>query len=72
MFNAPALARRLFGRKSASLSANGQSKRDFKFKVGDFVRLSKTHQDSLEKAIKAITRRRFLSFPQDAERHEKG
>ena len=42
MFNAPALARRLFGRKSTSLPANCQSKRDFKFKVGDFVTLSKT------------------------------
>jgi len=42
MFNTPALARRLFGRKNASLPANRQSKRDFKFKVGDFVRLSKT------------------------------
>ena len=42
MFNAPALARRLFGRKNATLPANRQSKRDFKFKEGDLVRLSKT------------------------------
>ena len=41
MFNAPTLARRLFGQSRASLSDNLQ-KRDFKFKVGDFVRLSKT------------------------------
>lgn len=40
MFNAPALARRLFGQSSASSSTNLQ-KREFKFKVGDFVRLSK-------------------------------
>ena len=41
MFNAPTLARRLFGQSRASLCDNLQ-KRDFKFKVGDFVRLSKT------------------------------
>ena len=40
MFNAPALAGQHFGQSSASSSANLQ-KRDFKFKVGDFVRLSK-------------------------------
>lgn len=30
------------------------------------------HQDLLEKVIKAITRKRFLSFRLDVERHEKG
>ena len=40
MFNVPALARRHFGQSSASSSTNLQ-KRDFKFKVGDFVRFSK-------------------------------
>ena len=71
MFNAPALARRLFGRKNATLPANRQSKRDFKFKVGDLLRLSKTPRH-FRKSYKAITRRRFLSFRPDAERHEKG
>lgn len=67
LFNAPALARRLYGQSSASSSTDLQ-KRDFKFKLGDFVRLSKTPRPF----IKAITRKRFLSFRPDVERHEKG
>ena len=41
LFSAPALARRLYGQSSASSSTDLQ-KRDFKFKLGDFIRLSKT------------------------------
>lgn len=40
MRNAPALARRLFGQRNVT-SSTVLRKRDFKFKVGDFVRLSK-------------------------------
>lgn len=40
MRNAPALARKLFG--SGNTTKSTPRKKDFQFKVGDFVRLSKT------------------------------
>lgn len=63
MFNAPALARKVFGRKSFNPIAK---KKDFKFKVGDFVRLSKTPRP-FRKSYKEITQRKFLSFQRDTE-----
>ena len=70
MFNPPALARRLFGQSSISSSTNLQKETSNSKRA--ILYACRKHQDLLEKVIKAITRKRFLSFRPDAERHEKG